>query len=53
MKFSKFMIKWFKMFVDSGFSLYVANEHYFLLHHSVLNVKLNLLKMQSHELFFN
>lgn len=41
------MIKWFKKFVDSGFSLYVANEHYFLLHHFVLNIKLNLLKMQS------
>lgn len=49
MKFSKSMIKWFKKFVDSGFSLYVANENYFLLHHSVLNIKLNLLKMQSHK----
>lgn len=52
MKFSKFMIKWFKRFVDSGFSFYVANEHYFLLHHSVLNIKLNLLKMQSHKFFY-
>lgn len=47
MQLSKFMIKWFNKFVDSGFSLYVANEHYVLLHHSVLNIKLNLLKMQS------